>query len=283
MKKMAILLRAVFSLLLLVSLVCVSACSTGNASDSSASDESWKTIQQKGTLVIGLEDDFLPVSDFDGDTVRGFAAESALEVCRRLNVEVEFVAVTASGAKEALDAGEIDCVWAANKKSLLPEESSALSYTYFHGHQAILCLASSEIRNIADLQGQTLGVKDGSSGQKELEASTTFKDSLAGVSSYPDTASLKAALDEQEVFAIVLEDFVAEYYCRESPEMYSMLSDDTGNAPMSLTQDDYCTIFRSGDASLAAQVESILDQMISDGTLAVYSSKWFGKDLITAH
>ena len=91
-----------------------------------------------------------------------------------------------------------------------------------------------------------------------------------------------AALDAGEISAAVMEDLSAALCCRESPDVYAILPDDTGTAPMALAHDDYCTIFRSGDASLAAQVESALGGMIADGTLTVYSEKWFGSDRLTA-
>ena len=279
MKKTAKLLGLAFLLLFPVLLA---ACSVSGASSSSDTDSSWQDVQSAGKLVIGLEDGFLPVSDFDADGARGFAAESALELCRRLGVEAEFVETAPEDALTMLADGEIDCVWAGSKTVLLDDSSDELSYTYFQGDQVILCPASAEIRNIADLQGLAVGVKTGSSGQKELEASTAFRDSLSAVTEYPDTQSLKAALDAGEISAAVMEDLSAALCCRESPDVYAILPDDTGTAPMALAHDDYCTIFRSGDASLAAQVESALGGMIADGTLTVYSEKWFGSDRLTA-
>ncbi len=42
----------------------------------------------------------------------------------------------------------------------------------------------------------------------------------------------------------------------------------------------YAIGFRAGDVALAQEVQSILDEMIEDGTAAEISEKWFGTDLI---
>ena len=136
MKKTAKLLGLAFLLLFPVLLA---ACSVSGASSSSDTDSSWQDVQSAGKLVIGLEDGFLPVSDFDADGARGFAAESALELCRRLGVEAEFVETAPEDALTMLADGEIDCVWAGSKTVLLDDSSDELSYTYVEGDEVILC------------------------------------------------------------------------------------------------------------------------------------------------
>ncbi len=280
MKKTALLSRLMLWGVILAAAL-LSACSTGTNSSSTAPDGSWEKIQRAGELLIGLEDGFAPVSDFDGETARGFAAESALEACRRLGVEAHFVPVSSDDAVDCLEAGEIDCIWAGNKAALLDSNSTELSYTYLHGKQVILYLSSSGVRNIADLQGLAVGVREGSNGNAVLSASTTFRSSLSEVSVYPDIDSLKDALDNGKITAAVVENFCAQPLIKESPETYAIVPDDSGNSPLSIANDDYCAIFRSDDSSLAAQVESVLSGMISDGTLSIYSEKWLGQDAVT--
>ena len=47
----------------------------------------------------------------------------------------------------------------------------------------------------------------------------------------------------------------------------------------SLASEEYGIAFRKNDIKLTNEVQSILEQMAADGTVAAISKKWFGNDI----
>ena len=274
-------------LLIVAVLLCFSAmcfgCTTIYAQGvSAATDSSWKAVENSGVLKIGIDENFAPISYYnESDQPMGYGVDMASEVCRRLGVEAEFVSVTFGEAKDSLKEGAIDCIWSSNSCTELEADSTNQSFSYLKGSQVLLCLSESSAQTLVDLKGQRIGAKSGSIGEMALEKSTAFKSSLQSVGSYQDYSEAKKSLDGKKISAIVVDSFVAEYYQKQQPGLYTVLTKENGNTPEVLETGDYCVEFRPRDDTLAVKIEETLNKMAEDGTLSTLSKKWFSEDLST--
>lgn len=274
-------MRKVFASILILCCVLAAGCSSVSIqSASAAADPSWNDVKTANKLVIGIEESFYPMTyTNENGNPAGFGVDVATEVCRRLGIAAEFEPVIWSEAQDALDGGEIDCIW-TSCSAVVSVQDPAYPHTggYLAGSQAVLCLTESGAQNLADLKGQRIGVKRNSCGEQALEQSTAFRDSLASVNAYDDYESAKQSLDNKKISAVVMDYAAARYYQNQQPGIYTILSKNGGEEPEVLATDEYCVSFRQGAESLSLKIEETLAAMRNDGTLDTYQKKWFGSE-----
>lgn len=276
--------KALSALLLVCTLgFSLAGCAGQSLSSTSSADSSWDSVRAKGTLVVGIENNFEPLSFTDKDgTLSGFAVESAQEVAKKLGVKAEFKTILLSNAQEALNKGEIDCVWSSYSKTAQNGDLPNLTFGYMKSSQVIFALADGPLNNLADLKGQRVGVKEGSGGQQAIEASTTFKSCLAELGTYPDYAQAKSSLDNKKISAVVMDEVSAEYYVKQTPDRYRILGKNSNEPAEKLETGDYSVAFRQSDENLTLKVQETLNELSSDGTITKLSKKWFGTDISSA-
>ena len=258
-------------------------CSGVSSSSSSPTDPSWNTVRTKDTLVVGVEENFEPLSFYDKDgNLTGFAVESAREVAQELGVAVEFKTLSPSKAQQALNNDEIDCFWSSYSKPTQQSELSNLTFGYMKSSQVVFALADGPLNNLADLKGQRVGVKEGSGGQQAVEASTAFKSCLAQLGTYQDYAQAKSSLDSKRISAVIMDEVSAEYYLKQAPEQYRILGQTGSDPAETLETGNYSVAFRKADESLTVKVQEALNELSEDGTISKLSKQWFGTDLSAA-
>ncbi len=258
-------------------------CSGVSSSSSSPTDPSWNAIRSKDTLVVGVEENFQPLSYTDNDgNLTGFSVDSAREVAKELGVAVEFKTLAPSSAQQSLNNGEIDCFWSSYSKPTQQSDVSNLTFGYMKSNQVVFALADGPLNNLADLKGQRVGVKDGSGGQQAVEASTAFKGCLAQLGTYPDYAQAKSSLDSKKISAVIMDEVSAEYFLKQDPKQYRILGQNDSEPAESLETGNYSVAFRKNDESLTLKVQEALNELSENGTISKLSKKWFGTDLSAA-
>lgn len=274
-------MRKILILLLILCCILGTACSSSSAPSAAATDPAWSSVEASKKLVIGIEESFYPMTYVnENGTPAGFGVDVATEACRRLGITAEFKPIVWSEAQEALENGEIDCIW-TSCIAVVSSQDPAPPHTagYLSGSQVVLCLTESGAQNLADLKGQRIGVKENSCGELALEQSTAFRDSLASVNAYDNYETAKQSLDNKKISAVVMDYAAARYYQEQQPGIYTILSKNGGSEPEVLSNDEYCVSFREDEVSLSLKIEEALMAMRSDGTMDTYQKKWFGADL----
>jgi polar amino acid transport system substrate-binding protein len=72
---------------------------------------------------------------------------------------------------------------------------------------------------------------------------------------------------------VVVDEILGRYYIGKRKGTFAVASE-------SFAQEQYGIGFRKGETELVEKVDSIIDQMVEDGTAAEISRAWFGEDIM---
>ncbi len=243
---------------------------------SGAADTSLADLKASGKLRQGMDDAFPPMGFRDtSDQLVGFDVDIAKEVAARLGVELVPTPINWTQKENELNTGSIDAIW--NGFTITDEriEKTEMTFAYMKNRQVLVVLASSPYNTPADLAGKKLALQAESTAEDALNGATEFKASLDGGEAIKFDDNMKALmdLDVGGCDCVLMDEIVANYYITQGSS-YRVLDE-------ALADEEYGIGFKKGNASLKAEVESILKAMKADGTLEKISIKWFGKDVTT--
>ena len=111
-------------------------------------ENSWQAIKSRGTLVIGVDDSFVPM-DFrqkDGKLV-GFDVDLAKAVCKKIGLKPDFQTIDWSMKETELRNGTIDVIWNGYTKTKAREKKVAFSKPYLENDQILVTRKNEGINN----------------------------------------------------------------------------------------------------------------------------------------
>lgn len=235
-----------------------------------AADESLKKVQEKGELILGLDENFPPMGfkDADGNIV-GFDIDVAAAVCEKLGVTLKCQPIDWSAKELELSSGAVDCLW--NGMTITEDRKAAMemSAPYCANAQVVCVKADSEIKTLADLSGKVVGLQAGSSAVEALNKAEELKASLAEAAEFDDYMVALMDLDAGNVDAVLIDEVVANYYITAKQADYRLLEE-------KLADEEYGIGFRKGDVALRDAVNEALTALYQDGSLNPILEKWFG-------
>jgi len=242
-----------------------------------AEEPAIQAILDKGQLVLGLDDSFPPMGFRDeANEIVGFDIDVALEVCKRLGVELKLQPIEWAAKELELNAGNIDCIW--NGMSITPDRQASMSMTFAYLENAMefYTKADAPLSALDDLAGKKVAVQSGSYAEEMLnsEDNVALKESLADVLAFEDYLTALMDLQAGGVDAVFIDRVVAEY-------KITGMGDTTIIGGIVLEDDSFGIGFRKEEESLRDKVQSILIDMKKDGSLGEISTNWFGSDITT--
>ncbi|MCI9597195.1 MAG: amino acid ABC transporter substrate-binding protein [Firmicutes bacterium] len=240
-----------------------------------AEDTSWDYVQEKGELIIGLDDTFAPMGFRDeNDNLVGFDIDLANAVCKELGVEAKFQPINWDSKELELTSKNIDCVW--NGMSITPErmEKMSLSNKYLNNKIIVMTLKDDvKVTKAEDLANYNVGTQVDSAALETMtknEAYDTFKDKVTEYKTYD-----QAIMDMQagRVDCIVVDQVLGEYKNSKMKEKMNVCEFDFGN-------DFYVIGFRPEDKALTQKVNEAIKATIDNGEAEKVSNKWFDKNIV---
>lgn len=149
-------------------------CGSITACSSSTADKGdLETIQDSGTLVVGITD-FAPMDykEEGSDEWIGFDADMAKEFADELGVEVEFIEINWDNKLMELETGAIDMIW--NGMTLTEEVKAGASASdpYCNNGQVVVVSAdvADQYQTVDSLSSLSFAVENGSAGMDEIDA-----------------------------------------------------------------------------------------------------------------
>lgn len=179
-------------------------------------DNSLQYVLDKGTLVLGLDENFPPMGfrDSESGEIVGFDIDLATEVAARMGVKLDIQPINWDAKEMELSEKKIDCIW--NGMSVTEERAANmfLSKPYIANAQVIIVAEDSAIKSRADLAGKKVALQKGSSALEAVQADeATYNAILNGGEIVEFDENLSAYLDLKagRVDAFVVDKVVGEY------------------------------------------------------------------------
>ena len=231
-------------------------------------------VEDKGTLVIGLDDTFAPMGFRDEDNeLVGLDIDLAKAVGEQMGLEVEFQPIDWKAKEAELEAKNIDCVWNGMSATEDRQESMSLSNKYLENRILLMSYDDSvNVTSVEQLKDMKIGTQADSAALEAIqknEAYDTFKDNISEYDTY-DAALLDLKAGRVDVVAI--DEVYAIYNNQNKERLYE--------SDFNFGADYYAVGFRKEDTELTAAFNDALEAVIEEGEAAEISDKWFGKNLI---
>lgn len=274
-KRLALLLAAVLTLTA-VTTGCGSKEETENKSADESSEAKTEYVQKEegDEFIVGFDQDFPPMG-FVGDDgeYTGFDLELAEEVCNRMGWKFTPKPIAWDSKDAELASGGIDCIWngfTINGR----EDDYTWSDAYLNNKQVFVVREDSGIETEADLAGKVVDVQTDSSAQAALDDNQDLVSTFANLQVIPDYNTGFMDLESGAVDAVAMDIVVASYQIEKRSAAFKILD-------YEIAAEEYGVGFAKGNEALRDQVQSALEEMAKDGTLAEISTKWFGEDITT--
>jgi len=245
---------------------------TSNQEETSAGEDSFEKIKERGYVIMGLDDTFAPMGFRDeNNEIVGFDVDLAKEVFNRNDLELVLQPIDWTMKEAELNAGNIDMIWNGYTITAERREKVAFSKPYLKNRQIIITLADSDINSKADLEGKKVAAQAGSTAVDAMYTEPDVVATFDGGEPVLFDTNNEAFMDLEagRSDAVVADEVLARYYIKlKGEEKYKVLSEDFGD-------EEYGIGFRKQDKKLLELVDSTLDAMRKDGTFDAIYNKWF--------
>jgi len=238
-------------------------------------DSDWSYIQDKGELIVGLDDTFAPMGFRDkNNKLVGFDVDMAKAVGKELNIKIKFQPIDWDSKESELKSKNIDCIWNGMSATKERQEKMSLSNKYLNNKIIIMSLNKNiNAKSEADLKDIKIGTQADSAALETMQANKnydSFKDNISEYKSYDDAIlDMKAG----RIDCIAIDQVLGEYKNKKTDEELYVSDFDFGN-------DFYAIGFRKEDTELTNKVNDALKAVIDSGQAEKISKKWFGKNIV---
>ena len=250
------------TLIILLSLVLIASIFTS----CSKSGTSLASVQKKGKLSIATSPDFPPFESLtDSTTVEGIEIDILQLICDKLGVELEINQMDFDSVLPGVQAGKFDVGVSGITITEQRKKNVLFTDPYCLAAQAIVVTEDSAIKSKADLEGKKVSVQTGTTAE-----SYTMENGYS-VSSFSANSDAETALTSGKVDAWVIDDLTAAEMVKvynETASVKLVILDEA------MTTEPYAFAFSLGSDDLVKEVNSILDELIADGTVKAIFEKY---------
>jgi len=227
-----------------------------------------EAVKQKGKLTIATSPDFPPFESLTADgKVEGIEIEILELVCEKLGVELEIKQMNFDSVLPGIQAGKYDCGVSGISVTPLREKNVLFTDPYCLAAQAIVVVEGSPITNKAGLAGKKISVQSGTT------AESFCIENGYSISPFAANADAQTALTTGKVEAWVIDDLTAA-------EMVAAYNE-TAEAGKKLvildeamTTEPYAFAFAKGSDELVKEINTIINGLVADGTVAKIFEKY---------
>lgn len=237
---------------------CLSACGNFATLDS---------VKKAGKLTIATSPDFPPFEELQADgSVTGIEIDILNLICEELGVTLDIKQMNFDSVLPGIQAGKYDV--GVSGISVTPKREKNVKFTvpYCLAAQAIVVLENSEITSKADLTGKKISVQSGTT------AETFCMENGYDISAFAANTDAELALTTGKVAAWVIDDLTAAEmvaaYNAENPEVKLVVLEEA------MTTEPYAFAFNLKSGDLVEEINTILQKLVDDGTVAKIFEKY---------
>ena len=243
---------------------------TSNAASESASDgkaesksdgtAKIKTVEA-GKLTLATNAEFPPYEYHDGDKIVGIDMDIADAIAKKLGLEVQIEDIAFDSVILEVTSGKADIGLAGISATDERKQSVDFSDTYTTSKQLIIVKDDSAIKGSKDLEGKTVGVQTGTTG--DILASD-IKD--VKPERYDKGMDAVQALSQGKVDAVIIDSEVAKKFVEETSGL-KVLDE-------AFADENYDIAIKKGNKELLDSVNKALSELKSDGTIDSIIAKY---------
>jgi len=229
-------------------------------------DESLQRVQRLGKLTVGIDPSYPPFEYLSAEgEIEGYDVDLARTIARGLGVEPDFVSLDSGGLYDAVVAGKLDAAISSLEPAPEYADQLVFSHPYFNAGQVLLVRSGQGgVKNLRDLQGETVGVEASSEGDLKLRDLAPSVPKLK-VRPFSTQEMLFDALRRREIAAAVVDRVAA------LPETRRTGSGIVGDP---LTDVPFVIVSRRSDATLSQALDEGLTKLEREGFLRLLEDKW---------
>ena len=234
-------------------------------------DDLLTTIQQRGTIVVGLEGDWAPWSYVDeDDNLTGFDVEVAKAIAAKLGVEAQIIPASWDGLFAGMDAGRYDIVVNGVEVTEEREEKYDFAEPYAYIRTALIVRGDNDtIHTFEDLKGKKTA---NSIASTYMNLAESYGATCQGVATLDETLTmvLQGRVDATLNAIVSYTDYMAQH--PDSDLKVVATTEDASNVAIPM---------RKGDdtATLREAVNQAIAELREEGTLSELSIRFFGEDI----
>lgn len=268
-------MKKIISIILTISILALALVMTSCGKSGSTLEQ----VKSKGELIVATSPDFPPFEDLgkgEGsvDGVTGIDVDILSVVCDKLGVKLVIKSMGFDAVLAGVSAAKYDIGAAGISKD--PDRAKNMLFTdpYCSASQVIVVSEGSSITSKSDLSGKKVSVQTGTT------AEALCNDLGYSVSSYESNNDAELALTSGKVDAWVIDDLtagqmVASYNASGDKKLVILKE--------SLSADEsYAFIASFGSETLVEEINKIISELISDGTIegifAKYNAPYFAPE-----
>lgn len=256
--------------LAVMSALVLAAC--GGSDDGSSSGDSLSSeLITEGTLTVGTDTPYRPFEFGEAPDYDGFDVSLVNEIAKRLDLDVKYEDTAFEPIFTDVAQGKFDLV--ASAASITPEREGKVNFSepYFESAQALVVPTGSDIAEVGDLEGLTVGAQDGTTGETYANDETAAGE----VRGFPSGPATLAALNNGQVEAVLIDDPVVQDAINQGQKGFEV-------ATVIPTGEFYGLAMSKNTPALVEAVNGALADMKKDGGLDKIFQEWFNRPAPTS-
>ncbi len=234
----------------------------------------WEYIEDKGKVIVGLDDTFAPMGFRDeNNEIVGFDIDLAKAVFAEMGLEVEFKAIDWTAKEAELASKKIDCIW--NGLSVTPDRIKNLSMSkrYLANRELVMSLDEKiNIKDATELKNYKIATQADSAAADDIKAHELYEEFKDNVTEYKTYDQAILDMKAGRVDVVVIDEVYATYNNQNKEKLYE--------SEFNFGSDDYAIGFRKEDTQFTEKVNEALKAVIDSGEAEKISNEWFKRNMV---
>ena len=249
----------------LLSLVLVAAMALSVVACGGKKEAAEAPAAEKEVLVMATNAEFPPYEFYEGQEIVGIDAEIAAAIAEKLGCELKIEDMAFDSIIAAVDSGKADFGLAGMTVTEDRLASVNFSDTYATATQVVIVTEDSAITGVADLDGKTIGVQLGTTG--DIYAGDIAD---ATIERYNTGFEAVQALTQGKIDAVIIDNEPAKVFVAEN-EGTKILEED-------FAVEEYAMAIAKENTELLEKVNVALAELTEDGTLQAIVDKYISAE-----
>ena len=257
---------------LALSVFALTGCGKSGSGESEKTD--WEYIQDRGKVIVGLDDTFAPMGFRDeNNEIVGFDIDLAKAVFEEMGLEVEFKAIDWTAKEAELASKKIDCIW--NGLSVTPDrvKNMSMSKRYLANRELVMSLDEKiNIKDATELKNYKIATQADSAAADDIKANELYDEFKDNVTEYKTYDQAILDMKAGRVDVVVIDEVYATYNNQNKEKLYE--------SEFNFGSDDYAIGFRKEDTEFTEKVNEALKAVIDSGKAEEISNNWFQRNMV---